>query len=134
MAAHNTTGKWGEEKAAAFLRAMGYDILERNWRCGHLELDIIARRKDVLAFVEVKTRRQEGEYAAIASVTPAKRLACAYAADAYLQEHPCTCSLSFDVVTVVGSTPETASVSHYENAFSPRQLLHKDQKRRSRAY
>ena len=58
MAQHNDTGKWGEELAADFLRKNGYQIMERNWRFGHRDLDIIARSPEgnEVVFVEVKTR------------------------------------------------------------------------------
>ena len=54
---HNQTiGQQGEDLAAEFLTARGYKILERNYRAGHQELDIIASQDGVLHFVEVKTR------------------------------------------------------------------------------
>ena len=48
----------GEEMASQFLTLNGFTIIERNWRVGHLEIDIIARKEGVLHFVEVKTRNQ----------------------------------------------------------------------------
>ena len=49
-------GQQGEDLAAEYLTARGYKILERNYRAGHQELDIIASQDGVLHFVEVKTR------------------------------------------------------------------------------
>ena len=57
MAAHNELGKWGEEIAARFIEKNGYEILERDWKSGHHDLDIIARDEDTLVIIEVKTRR-----------------------------------------------------------------------------
>ena len=51
------TGKQGEKIAAAFLKKNGYRIIEKNFRCVLGEIDIIAREKDELVFVEVKTRK-----------------------------------------------------------------------------
>ena len=51
-------GEFGEERAVRFLRRKGYRIVERNYRCRQGEIDIIARKRDILAFVEVKLRRQ----------------------------------------------------------------------------
>ena len=51
--------RWGEELAAAYLESKGYRILERDWRSGHRDIDIIARTADELVFVEVKTRRTD---------------------------------------------------------------------------
>jgi putative endonuclease len=50
------TGKKGETIAAAYLKKNGYRIIEKNYRCAIGEIDIIAREKDVIVFVEVKTR------------------------------------------------------------------------------
>ena len=52
-----TTGKEGEKIAAAFLKKNGYRICETNFRCALGEIDIIAREKDELVFIEVKTRK-----------------------------------------------------------------------------
>ncbi len=55
MARHNLLGVRGEEAAARFLMFRDYSILEQNWRVGHLEVDIIAQKRGLLIFVEVKT-------------------------------------------------------------------------------
>ena len=57
MAAHNELGKWGEDTAAAFLEEKGYQIIERDWKSGHHDLDIVAKEDNTLVIVEVKTRR-----------------------------------------------------------------------------
>ena len=57
MAAHNELGQWGENLATEYLRSKGYVIIDRDWRSGHRDLDIIAEDGDVVVFVEVKTRR-----------------------------------------------------------------------------
>ena len=54
-----TLGRVGEELAAGYLKARGYDILERNYRSMHQEIDIIAEDDDALVFVEVKTFRSQ---------------------------------------------------------------------------
>lgn len=56
MAQHNETGKAGEEMAVKYLLENGYNILERNWRHLHYEIDIIAKKENTLAIVEVKSR------------------------------------------------------------------------------
>ena len=50
-------GAWGEEQAARWLRRKGYTILERNYACRFGEIDLIARKREVIAFVEVKLRK-----------------------------------------------------------------------------
>lgn len=55
MAAHNDTGKLGENLAAIYFTQKGYEILHSNWRHGHWEVDIIATKNNMLHFIEVKT-------------------------------------------------------------------------------
>ena len=64
MKLKNTTeiGRYGEDMAAKLLRKKGYKILERNFRAGHNEIDIIAQNKDYTVFVEVKTRSEHKIY------------------------------------------------------------------------
>lgn len=57
MAAHNELGTWGEEMAVRFLERKGFTILERDWKSGHRDIDIIATDGEIIVFVEVKTRR-----------------------------------------------------------------------------
>ena len=57
MAAHNELGKWGEDLATTYLEQKGYTIMERDWKSGRRDIDIIARDENTIVFVEVKTRR-----------------------------------------------------------------------------
>jgi len=59
MAHHNDTGMFGEKIAAKYLSEKGFTILHQNWRHSHWEVDIIASFKNILHFIEVKTRRTE---------------------------------------------------------------------------
>ncbi|NJM41045.1 MAG: YraN family protein, partial [Anaerolineae bacterium] len=52
-------GAWGESIAAKHLEAQGYTILHRNWRHGHGELDIVARKGELVVFIEVRTRTSD---------------------------------------------------------------------------
>ena len=60
MASHNELGKLGEQLAADYLKREGYQILETNWVFAKAEIDIIARRENLLSIVEVKTRSGTG--------------------------------------------------------------------------
>ena len=57
MAEHLEVGKEGEELAANWLQQNGYEILHRNWRHSHYEIDIIASKENILHIIEVKLRR-----------------------------------------------------------------------------
>ncbi|HRR07761.1 MAG TPA: YraN family protein [Rhodothermales bacterium] len=114
------TGDQGEEVAEAFLQKKGFQILHRNYRVGHLELDLVCRSPDslFLVFVEVKTRRtiQFGHPAeAIGSV---KRDRLIRAAELYLHLHHLEeARCRFDVVSIVMQKGQTVQIEHYEDAF-----------------
>lgn len=82
--AHNTElGRLGEALAATYLEQRGMEILARNWRCQHGEIDLVARDGRDTVFVEVKTRRTEAFGHPFEAITPRKlgrlrRLAAAW--------------------------------------------------------
>ncbi|MBC7226833.1 MAG: YraN family protein [Thermoflexales bacterium] len=79
-------GRRGEELAVQALRRRGYEIVERNWRCPVGEADIIARRGQEWAFVEVRTRRGEAFGTPEESITPQKRARMQAVAERYIAE------------------------------------------------
>lgn len=118
MAQHSLLGKKGEMLAARYLLDKGYAIHEYNWRSGHKEIDLIARQRDVLVFVEVKSRATEDFGDAVDAVTPAKIERLIAAAEAYVQQNNIELQFRFDVVTVVGDG-DTHAIEHIEDAFYP---------------
>ena len=114
-----TYGAAGEAFAASALEAEGYRILERNWRSGRSEIDLIAQRGDIIAFVEVKTRKNARFAAAREYVTPAKQARILAAAEEWLQGHPTMLQPRFDVIEVYGEegAPFPPRINHLENAF-----------------
>mgnify|MGYP001819661610 CR=1 FL=1 len=80
-------GRKGEDVAARFLEARGWRILGRNVRLGRREVDVIATRGQVLAFVEVKSRSGEGYGDPLEAITEKKRQEIARAAAGWLREH-----------------------------------------------
>ena len=78
-------GRWGERRVRRYLRLRGYRILEQNYRCGCGEVDIIAQRLGVVAFVEVKTRHGDGYGGPVAAVSRTKRERLRWVAAYYLQ-------------------------------------------------
>ncbi len=81
------TGKLGEKLAQDFLKKKGYTILETNYRCPRVEIDIIARHEDCLVFVEVRTKTSSGFGSPEESITPIKIRHLERAAMYYLQNH-----------------------------------------------
>ncbi|MBC7862669.1 MAG: YraN family protein [Bacteroidia bacterium] len=112
------TGDRGEELAAAYLLQKGYQILERNWRFKHLEIDIIAQQGDFIVIVEVKTRatREFGEPASF--VNQKKKSHLIKAANFYAIEKNLQNEFRFDIVSVFVFGRE-AEIDHYEEAFYP---------------
>ncbi len=118
---HLETGEWGERLAADYLTTKGYRILGRRVRVGDRdELDLVARHKGCLIFVEVKTRGGERFGRPLRAVDRHKRHTLSRAAVRYLQQlrNPRVC-FRFDVIEVVGAPGGTAPpvVRHIENAF-----------------
>ncbi len=83
-------GARGEQLAAEHLERQGYVIVDTNWRCAAGEVDIIGREGEVLAFVEVRTRRGRRGPTPEQSLTPAKQAKLIEVARTYLQEHALT--------------------------------------------
>lgn len=97
-------GKAGEDLACRLLTQMGHTILERNWRSGHLEIDVISFDAEGIHFVEVKTRRLSIQAPPQENVGRTKQQRIVKAALAFLHskeglpygEHECM----FDVIAV----------------------------------
>lgn len=118
MAEHNLLGNNGEMLASRYLMNEGFAILHYNWRVGHKEIDLIARERDTLVFVEVKSRRNEHYGNAYDAVTPQKARLLISAAEAYVQRFEIDLEVRFDIVTVIGSC-EPYKIEHIRDAFRP---------------
>ncbi len=98
MAEHNKTGNEGEQLAADHLVSLGFTILHRNWRYGHLEVDLIACRGGKLHFIEVKTRRSNFYGYPEDSVTRKKMKFLMKSADQYLYLNKHWKRIEFDIL------------------------------------
>lgn len=116
---HNETGRWGEELAARYLVDRGWRILDRNYRAGSRELDLVASRAGVVAFVEVKTRRGAEFGHPLEAVTRKKRAEVTAAARAWLRAHPGSPGVRrrFDAVAVLLGSDGSVRVEHVEDAW-----------------
>lgn len=116
MAKHNELGKKGEDLASDYLLSKGYLIVDRNWRYGRYEIDIIAICSEYIVFVEVKTRssRQwENPEDAVSSLKIRKMIE---AADFYLIDKEIDKSVRFDIIAVIVNKNQI-KIDHIEDAF-----------------
>lgn len=112
-------GDLGEDQACHYLEQRGHQVLERNWRWSHLEIDIITRDPEGLHFVEVKSRTAPVSADPEENVTITKQRRLVAAANAFLHER-CAGGLDvfFDVITVVFDGERT-DICYYKQAFIP---------------
>ena len=113
------TGRFGEAAAADYLRAHGYEIVGMNYQTRLGEIDIIARNRKYLCFVEVKLRKNADYGTAAEFVTKSKRRKLILCAQSYLQSRPDRRQPRFDVVEVYapnGADGEL-TINHIEDAF-----------------
>lgn len=118
MAAKDDLGRAGEDRAAQHLTNLGYEILDRNWRCSLGELDIVARHGDVIAIVEVKTRRSESFGHPFEAIDARKRQRLWRLAYAWAREHPDAAhrrALRLDAIGLTGDAPATARIEHLQD-------------------
>lgn len=110
-------GAWGEDLAARYLRRQGVKILHRNYRTPVGEIDIIARDKKNLLFVEVKTRRSTVCGLPAEAVGPTKQRQILRTAEWFLQQSKLDkLQPRFDVVSVLGEGDQ-AAIEHIKDAF-----------------
>lgn len=113
-------GKWGEALASQYLQSKGYTILAVNFHSRFGEIDIVAKKRKILAFVEVKLRKNDRYGAACEFVTPSKQEKLRLTAQAFLQENESLrLQPRFDVIEIYAphGISEDHSLHHIENAF-----------------
>ena len=113
-------GQIGEQAVAEELIRKGYKILEQNWHSRYGEIDIIAEKGEILAFVEVKARNPRSKGTPAEAVTPAKRKKIIQTALLYIQETGSQLQPRFDIAEVCfrnSDQPEIAEIHMIEHAF-----------------
>ena len=115
MAAHNDTGKWGEDLAVAYLEKKGYTSVERDWKSGRRDIDIIALDDDVVVFVEVKTRRNRLFGEPEESVDYHKLQNLQQAISHYVKFRNIRQDIRFDIISVVGTIGSEPDIQHIQN-------------------
>lgn len=120
MAKPNLLGPWGERLAAEFLRRKHYKILACNYKCRFGEIDLIARTRREVVFVEVKLRKNALYGEAREFVGRQKQERIRTTAMLWLQENPTELQPRFDVVEIYapqGIQTEQVQIIHLEDAF-----------------
>ncbi len=109
-------GRKGEDIAAEYLSENGYEIIEKNYHFGHGEIDIIAKKKHVIVFAEVKTRKSAGFGTPDQAVNHKKMKLLLRTADGFLLKNSQFSDYEkrMDVIAIIKSD-ETFRLDHYEN-------------------
>ena len=116
MATHNELGEKGERFAVKYLQDNGYEILERNYRFLKSEVDIIAKKQNVLIVVEVKTRSTNYFGSPQDFVNPKKIKLLVTAIDNYIIEKDLDIEVQFDIIALIKKRGEF-KIEHFKNAF-----------------
>lgn len=116
MAEHNELGKLGEELAVEFLQKNGYEILETNWTFQKAEIDIIAKKENTLAIIEVKTRSTTDFGLPQDFVKPKKIQLLVKAVNEYVTSNDLDVSVRFDIVAI-HKEDNAFIIEHLEDAF-----------------
>jgi len=110
-------GKEGEEIAQDYLQKLGYQILERNYRSQQGEVDIIARDRDFLVFVEVKYYSYRSYGSPVGAVRKAKKQSVIHAAQTYIYKNNIKNTYCrFDVVAIYRRS-NSMKIDYYKDAF-----------------
>ncbi len=111
-------GQRGEKIAKEYLRSIGYEILEENWMCHPLEIDIIAKDKNELVIVEVKARGNDSYEHPSEAVSNKKIRFLVNAAEAYIYQKDINIDTRFDVISIIFYKGEYR-LEHFKDAFYP---------------
>ena len=111
-------GRQGEQLAVNHLQAEGYEIVTTNWRCPLGEIDIIAKKENILVFVEVRSRHAENTEASFESVNTRKQTKLAALANDYIDTYKLDDVMwRIDVIGVALPRTGKAIIEHVEDAL-----------------
>lgn len=113
-------GRWGEALVADYLRRKGFEIIAAGWKCRFGEIDLIAKNRKFLIFVEVKLRKNASFAQAREFVDQRKQQKLITSAQLYLTQHPTQLQPRFDVAEVYapqGMDTKNPEINYWEHAF-----------------
>ncbi len=115
---HIQLGEKGEQIATDYLRSKGYTILQQNYRASYAEVDIIAKDKDQIIFVEVKTRTYDYFGSPEEFVTRQKQKNISFAASIFCDDIQHLGEIRFDIMAIILKGNST-HIKHIKDAFFP---------------
>jgi putative endonuclease len=120
MAGYNKRiGDWGESMAVSYLETNQYQIIGRNVRTRNGEIDIVAKKDNLVVFVEVKTRTSSEYGFPEQAVTPRKQARMLAVAESFIAQAPAAIeSWQFDVISIEGKPGATPVITHFENVIA----------------
>ena len=116
---NKNVGDRGEDFAVDLLSKKKYEIIERNYRFGHGEIDIIAKKKPFIIFIEVKTRRTNYFGEPFTFVDKRKQNFIINAANEYILKNNIHEEARFDIVSILYNDRKK-DINHIKDAFYPR--------------
>ncbi len=114
---NKSTGSKGEEMASVYLQQIGFEIIERNWRFRHWEVDIIASKNDRLHFFEIKTRTSDKYGKPEESIGYKKMQNLKNAAEEYQYQNPSWKYVQFDVLAISMYNDEPVEYFYIEDVY-----------------
>ncbi len=120
MGRNNLAGSWGEVLAVRYLRRKRFTVEAVGYRSRFGEIDIIARNKEFLVFVEVKLRKSDNFAEAMEFVDSRKQDRLRTTASVYLSQNPTALQPRFDVIEIYapeGTLTKHPRIHHMEDAF-----------------
>jgi len=119
MKTHLAIGKIGERIAQSFLKKKNYKIQAVNWRFKRAEIDIIAKKDNIIIFIEVKTRSSSYYGVPEIFVDIKKKRLISDAASEYMFANNYNGEFRFDIIGIILKTEQEFSINHSEDAFFP---------------
>ena len=110
-------GKWGETKAAEYLQTHQYRMREKNWQCGHYEIDLIVQADDVIVFIEVKTRTSAAFGNAEDFVSSDQLERIASAGSLYMEQFRLQLAMRIDIIGITFISGNNFRLNHIQDVY-----------------
>ncbi len=110
-------GNKGEDAVCRYIEKYGYKIVERNFICKKGEIDIIAENDDTIAFIEVKSRKEDSMVSGVEAVNYTKKMRIIKTAAYYTYQKPLVKQPRFDIAEVILKNNIPAILRYYKSAF-----------------